>query len=99
MALNAGDSACTMGLSGAMYANWTGDTAHNGFSSPLSGPQATMIKSMCYQFALAIVAQIQANATLTIPNSAAGDGMQTSATPGSATTRPSPGFSITGAIT
>lgn len=72
MALNAGDAACTTGLSGRMYANWTGDTTNNGFTNPLSGAQQTMLKSMCYQFALAIVAELQANATVVITTTDAG---------------------------
>ena len=53
MAITAGDSACTTGLSGAIYSAWSGDAA-NGFSSPLSAPQLAMVKAQCYRWAVAI---------------------------------------------
>lgn len=48
-------------LAAAMYSDWTGDTANNGFSSPLSSAQQTIVQSQCNQLAAAIVAQIQAD--------------------------------------
>jgi hypothetical protein len=70
--MDAGDAACSHGLSNRIYANWTGDAANNGFSNPLSGAQQTSLKSMCYAIALAVVAEIQANATAVIATSATG---------------------------
>jgi hypothetical protein len=63
MALSAGDSGCTSGLSGAIYSAWTSD-ANNGFSSPLSTAQQTLLKAMCYRLASAIVSHITSNAVV-----------------------------------
>jgi hypothetical protein len=57
MALDAGNSACTTGLSGALYTAWTGD-ATNGFSSPLTTGQTAVVKSLCYQWAVSIAARL-----------------------------------------
>jgi hypothetical protein len=57
MALNAGNAACTTGLSSRIYNNLTGD--------PSSGAVANAaLKSLCYNIALAVVAEIQANASV-----------------------------------
>ena len=53
MAISAGDAGCTTGLSAAIYTAWTGDAA-NGFSSPLTAAQISMVKAMCYRWAVAI---------------------------------------------
>jgi hypothetical protein len=61
MSLDAGDAACTHGLSKRLYDNWTGDTAHNGFINPLPAGAQALLKSQCYQVALGIVAEVQAD--------------------------------------
>jgi hypothetical protein len=66
MALNAGNAACTSGLSQRIYNAWTGDTSNNGFVSPLSGAAASAVKSLCWAIAQAVVAEIQADAVATI---------------------------------
>jgi hypothetical protein len=67
MAMNAGNAACTTGLSKRMYDNWTGDAANNALGVIVAGStQDKAIKSMCFQFASAVVAEIQANATVTV---------------------------------
>jgi hypothetical protein len=51
MAISAGDSNCTNGLSGAIYSQWLADAAAG--LSPL--PAAVIIaKAMCYRWAIAI---------------------------------------------
>lgn len=65
MAMDAGDAGCTHGLSQRIYNAWTTDV-NNGFSSPLSAAQQTLIKSQCFAIAAAVVAEIQANATVVI---------------------------------
>lgn len=62
MALDAGNAACTTGLSKRIFDAWTGDTANNGFSNPLAAAQATAVKSMCHAIAVAVVAEITTNA-------------------------------------
>ncbi len=62
MSMVIGAADCSTGLSKRIYDNWTGDTANNGFSSPLSAGQATSVKSMCHAIAKAIVDEIVANA-------------------------------------
>lgn len=61
MPINAGDAACTQGLSGLIYGDWTGDTANNGFSLPLPAP-ATVTKSQCFQWASALATRLAAEA-------------------------------------
>lgn len=76
MAMNAGDTGCTSGLSQVIYNYRTGDSAA-GFSSPLSAGQATALKHDCYQLALSIVSYIQAHAevNITVPIDAFGAGV------------------------
>ena len=66
MALNAGDSGCTTGLSKRIFDAWTGDTSNNGFVSPLTGAAEASVKSLCYAIAQAVVAEIQADAVATV---------------------------------
>jgi hypothetical protein len=65
MALNAGNALCTTGLSKRIYDFWTAD-AGSGFVSPLTDAARTMIRAQCYAVARAVVAEIQANATVAI---------------------------------
>lgn len=62
MALNAGNSACTSGLSGRIYDQWVADVTA-GFSSPLTTPQQNMIKAQCWAVAQSVVNEFNANAT------------------------------------
>jgi hypothetical protein len=61
MAMNKGNSACTEGLSQRIFDQWSVDPAA-GFSSPLSGPQTSMLKTLCWAVAKAVVEEIQDNA-------------------------------------
>lgn len=64
MAMDAGNAACTTGLSKRIYDNWTGDTPNNGLISPLTGTADATVKSLCHAIATAVVAEIQANAVV-----------------------------------
>ena len=76
MALNAGNSACSTGLSARIYTYWTGD-ARSGFVSPLTGAPDDAVKALCYAVARAMVDEIQANAVVTTTiNAASGGGLQ-----------------------
>ena len=76
MALNAGNSACSTGLSARIYTYWTGD-ARSGFVSPLTGAPDDAVKALCYAVARAVVDEITANASVTTTvNAAAGGGRQ-----------------------
>ncbi len=63
MALNKGNSACTTGLSKRIYDQWSADPAA-GFSSPMTGTQQNMLKTLCWAVAQGIVDEIQANAAV-----------------------------------
>lgn len=65
MALNAGNTACSTGLSKRIYDAWT-SAAANGFSSPLTSGQTDAVKALCYAIASAVVAEIQANAVVNV---------------------------------
>lgn len=64
MALNAGNSTCTTGLSKRIFDFWTADS-RAGFVSPLSGAALDCVHAMCYAVARAVVAEVQANAAVT----------------------------------
>jgi hypothetical protein len=64
MALNAGNAACTTGLSKRIYDTWTADTPNNGFIVPLNAAADASIKSLCHSIAVAVVAEIQADAVV-----------------------------------
>lgn len=66
MALNAGDAACSSGLSQRIYNFWTGDTANNGMVTPLTGTAQTNVKSLCWAIAQAVVAEIHANGAVSV---------------------------------
>lgn len=53
------------GLSGRIYTAWTG-AGDSGLSSPLSSAQRAMVASQCEAIATAVIAEIQANATVLI---------------------------------
>ena len=59
--INAGDAACSSGLSKRIYDNWTGD-AGNGFASPLPPAAQAYVKSHAWQWAQAIRDQLVAEA-------------------------------------
>jgi hypothetical protein len=61
MALNAGNSACTTGLSKRIYDQWSADPSA-GFSSSLTTAQQNSLKSLCWAVAKSVVDEIQANA-------------------------------------
>lgn len=63
MALNAGNSACTSGLSQRVYDYLIAD-ARNGFSSPMSSGQTDAVKALCYAIARGVVDEIQADAVV-----------------------------------
>lgn len=65
MALNAGNAACTTGMSKTVYDYLVGD-ARNGFSSPMSAAQSDAVKALCYAVARAVVYEIQANAAVNV---------------------------------
>ncbi len=60
MAIDAGDSGCTSGLSGSIYSSWSGDAA-SGFSSPLGADQTATVKAQCYRWAQAIASAVNAS--------------------------------------
>ena len=57
MTVAAGNTACTTGLSAAIYNAWVAD-ANSGFSASLTTAQTNMIKAQCYDFAQAIAAAV-----------------------------------------
>ena len=65
MALNAGDRACTAGLSKRIFDNWTTDSGNipnqSGLADPLEGAGAECVKALCYAVAKAIVDEINEN--------------------------------------
>ena len=63
MAMNAGNSGCTSGLSQRVYDYLIAD-ARNGFSSPMSSEQSDAVKALCYAVARGVVDEIQANAVV-----------------------------------
>ena len=65
MALNAGNTACTTGLSARIY-NALTSSADNGFSSPMTAAQTNSVKALCYAIATGVVAEIQANAAVNV---------------------------------
>lgn len=65
MSLDAGDAACTHGLSYRLFTTWQAEPGA-GLSPPApTADQTAALKAMCYAFAKAIVAEIQANAVPT----------------------------------
>jgi hypothetical protein len=64
MALNAGAADCSTGLSLRIYTAWT-SAAGAGFVSPLTAGAIAAIQAQCHAIALAVVAEIQANAVVT----------------------------------
>jgi hypothetical protein len=62
MAINAGDAACSTGLSGSIFAYWLFDP-DNGFSPQLTTEQLRLLKAQCYQWARAIAAAHNADAS------------------------------------
>ena len=65
MALAAGNSGCTSGLSQRIYDYLVADS-RNGFSSPMSAAQSDAVKALCYAVARAVVDEIVANAAVTV---------------------------------
>lgn len=63
MAMNAGDAACTNGLSKRILDNWLAD-ATGGFVTPMPPAGLVSLKAMAYGVAKAVVDEIQANATV-----------------------------------
>jgi hypothetical protein len=62
MAILDGDAECTTGLSAAIYSYWLSDP-NNGFTSPLTTAQRKLLKVQCYQWARAIAAAHNADAS------------------------------------
>lgn len=73
MALDAGNSACSTGLSKRIYDALLAAPA-SGFSSPLSSAQEDALKAISHSVATSVVAEIQANAvvSITVPAGAFG---------------------------
>lgn len=73
MALDAGNSACTTGLSKRIYDALLAAPG-SGFSSPLSTAQEDALKAIAHSVATSVVAEIQANAivSITVPAGAFG---------------------------
>ncbi len=69
MALSAGNTACSTGLSKRIYDALTAASG-NGFSSPLSSGQTDAVKALSYSIASAVVAEIAANAAVSVVVSA-----------------------------
>lgn len=76
MALNGGNSACTSGLSKRIYDAFLA-APDSGFSTPLSTAQQDALKAIAFSVATSVVAEIQANAvvSLTIAANAFGAGV------------------------
>lgn len=76
MALDAGDSGCTTGLSHLIYDSLTSDT-RSGFSSPMTTAQSNSVKALAYSIAATVVAHLAANAEVkvTVPANAFGAGI------------------------
>ena len=74
MTINAGNSACTTGLSGAIYSVLSTDSNAAFPTNPLSGSAATIVKALCYDFAQGIAAVVNAGGVnVTDGGSNAGD--------------------------
>lgn len=65
MALNAGNSDCTTGLSKRVYDYLVADS-RNGFSSSMSAAQTDAVKALCYAVARGVVDEITTNAVVTV---------------------------------
>lgn len=52
-------------LANAVYARWTGDTARNGFSSPLTTSQQAVVRSLIESLTLEILNEITGHAVVT----------------------------------
>lgn len=63
MALAAGDTGCTTGLSKRILDNWLAD-ATGGFSDPMPAAGLVSLKAMAFGVAKAVVDEIQANAVV-----------------------------------
>lgn len=65
MGLNAGNTACTTGLSARIY-NALISSADSGFSSPMTAAQTNAVKALCYAVAVGVVNEVQANAAVSV---------------------------------
>lgn len=65
MALNAGDAACTTGMSLRIFNAITNGT-NTGFSATLTVAQENAVKALCYGIAVGVVAEIQSNASVSV---------------------------------
>lgn len=76
MALNAGNSACSTGLSKRVYDYLIADS-RNGFSASMTSAQTDAVKALCYAIARGVVDEIQADAVVstTIAAGAIGAGL------------------------
>lgn len=95
MALNAGNASCSTGMASRILAELLTPSGGEvpGFSGSLTTAQLNSLKALCYAFSLGIVAEIQANAAVTVTIGAATGGLQTSAVVGNPTT--GPGMTVT----
>ena len=76
MALNAGNAACSSGLSKRIYDAIIGGT-NTGFSGSPTVAQLDSVRALAYGIAVGVVAEIQANAVVTTTiNAASGGGLQ-----------------------
>jgi hypothetical protein len=67
VAMNAGDAACTVGLSSRFYSYWMAD-ARAGFDLlNMTETQRDMVRATCYAMARAVVDEIAANGVAYIP--------------------------------
>ena len=57
MAMNAGDAACTTGLSARVYSYLVADV-RNGFSGTMTSAQSDSVKALCYAISRAVVDEI-----------------------------------------
>lgn len=69
MALDAGNEACTTGLSKRIFDEWEANDTLNPSGDPLAGDGAAIAKAMAYVFAKSVVAEIVANGKARISSS------------------------------
>ncbi len=93
MALSVGDTACTTGLSGAIYTQMQAQAVNMGGL----GSDAN-VKALCYALANAIIPFLTANAVITCTVGASQGGLQISAAVGVATAAPGAPQNITGVL-
>ncbi len=76
MAMNAGNSGCTTGLSSRIYDYLIADS-RNGFSSPLTSGQSDAVKALCYAIARGVVDEVNADGAcaITVSTDAFGAGV------------------------